>query len=186
MNRPSIYLSMTALILNLGVASLCAQQIPVNMTFSGDGGPSAINLNLPNTRNGEENLAGNGTFGPFTFRLARAGAMSPQPSSTCSGNFFPTVAGAGLFRFQDGSLLKVKLTGGGDCIVPPAGNCTLTFQIEGGTGRFEGVSGGVLTLTETALPIFDDLGAPVFFTEVGGFSGWVGMSMEESPQNAQR
>jgi hypothetical protein len=163
---------MAALMLNAGAATVYAQP-PVNITFSGDGGPSAINLNLPNTRNGEENLAGNGTFGPFTFRLVRATATSPQPSSTCSDVFFPTIAGAGLFRFQDGSLLKAKVIGGGDCVdmVQGVGHCTLTFQIEGGTGRFEGALGGILTLTET-----------------GGFTGWIAgvVGKDEGPQGVQR
>jgi hypothetical protein len=186
--KSNVCLSMAALFLNLGVASVSAQETPVNMKFSGDGGPSAINLNLPDTRNGEESLAGNGTFGPFTFRLVRASATSPQLSGTCSDTFFPTVAGAGLFRFQDGSLLMVKVTGGGDCVdfVHGIAHCALTFQIEGGTGRFEGVSGGILTLTELALPIFDDLGAPVFFTETGGFTGWISGVGREGPQDVQR
>src|ERR1039458_9103169 len=102
-----------ALVLTLGVAGVYAQQIPVNMTFSGDGSPSAIDLKLPSTNTGEENLAGNGTQGPFTFRLVKANAAAPQPSTTCSGPtkfYFPDVAGAGLFRFFDGSLLNVNLT----------------------------------------------------------------------------
>jgi len=33
--------------------------------------------------------------------------------------------------------------------------CTLTLQITGGTGRFQGVT-GVLTYTETAVPVFFD------------------------------
>ena len=106
---------------------------PVKMTFSGDAGPSAIDLKQPNTNTDEENLAGNGTLGPFTFRLVRASATAPQPSSTCSGPtklYFPNVAGAGLFRFQDGSLLKVNLTQGGDCIdfAAKEAHCTLTFK----------------------------------------------------------
>ena len=60
-----------ALMLNLGVAGVYAQQIPVKMTFSGNGAPSAIDLKQPNTNTSEENLAGNGTLGPFTFRLSR-------------------------------------------------------------------------------------------------------------------
>ena len=38
-----------ALMLNLGVAGVYAQQSPVNMTFSGDGRPSVIDLKHPNT-----------------------------------------------------------------------------------------------------------------------------------------
>ena len=149
-----------ALMLTLGVAGVYAQQIPVNMTFSGDGTPSVIDLKHPNTITSEENLAGSGTQGPFTFRLVKASTAAPQPSSTCSGPtkvYFQDVAGAGLFRFFDGSLLKVNLTDGGDCIDFAANQaqCTLTFQVTGGTGRFQGAT-GVLTFTETATPILSD------------------------------
>jgi hypothetical protein len=56
-----------ALMLNFGVASIYAQQKPVTMTSLGSGAPSAINLLLPNTTTGED-LAGDGTLGPFMFR----------------------------------------------------------------------------------------------------------------------
>jgi hypothetical protein len=178
------------LILNFAMASVYAQQNPVTMIFSGDAGPSAINLKQPDTNNGEQNLSGNGTLGPFTFRLVRATAASPQPSSTCSNLYFPSVAGAGLFRFQDGSLLKVNLTQGGDCIDPVrmAAQCSMTFQIAGGTGRFQGVTGGVLTYTETALPaLFDALGMPVLFTETGDITGTInGIAMQVEPQDERR
>ncbi|HEY2014354.1 MAG TPA: hypothetical protein VGH38_12680, partial [Bryobacteraceae bacterium] len=127
-----------ALILTLGAAGAYAQAIPVNLTFSGDGTPSVIDLKHPHTNTSEENLSGNGTHGPFTFRLIKASTDTPQPSTTCSGPtkfYFPNVAGAGLFRFFDGSLLKVNLTDGGDCIDFAANeaHCTLTFQVTGGT-----------------------------------------------------
>src|SRR4051794_18496860 len=120
-----------ALMLNLAIASAYAQQTPVNMTFSGTGGPSTIDLKQPNTNTAEENVAGDGTLGRFTFRNVSAIALSPQPSSTCSGLFFPRVAGAGLLRFHGGNLLQVNLTHGGDCIdlVHMVGHCTLTFKI---------------------------------------------------------
>jgi hypothetical protein len=144
-----------ALMITFGAAGVYAQQNPVKMTFSG-----------------------NGTQGPFTFRLVKAGANAPQPSTTCSRPtkfYFPNVAGAGLFRFFDGSLLQVNLTDGGDCIDFAANeaHCTLTFQVTGGTGRFQGVS-GVLTFTERATPILSDASKPpnpVFFTETGEFTG---------------
>lgn len=169
-----------ALLVTLGAAGVYAQQFPVHMTFSGDGSPSVIDLKQPNTTTGEENLAGFGTQGQFTFRLIKAGLAAPQPSSTCSGPtkfYFPNVAGGGLFRFLDGSLLKVTLTGGGDCIDFAANeaHCTMTFQVAGGTGRFQGVT-GTLTLTETAAPILSDASNPpnpVFFTEAGELTGTI-------------
>jgi hypothetical protein len=177
-----------ALMLTLGVAGVYAQQIPVNMTFSGNGTPSVIDLKHPNTSTGEENLAGSGTQGPFTFRLVKASENAPQPSTTCSGPtkfFFPNVAGAGLFRFIDGSLLSVNLTGGGDCIDFAANEaqCTLTFQVTGGTGRFQWAA-GVLTFTETATPILSDASNPpnpVFFTEVGEFKGAISRGGNSRP-----
>jgi hypothetical protein len=180
-----------ALMVTLSVAGVYAQQIPVNMRFSGDAGPSVIDLKQPNTNTGEENLAGYGTQGLFTFRLVKASMATPQPSSTCSGAtkfYFPNVAGAGLFRFFDGSLLKVNLTDGGDCIDFAANQaqCTLTFQVTGGTGRFKNASGG-LTFTETSTPLLSDASSnPVFFTETGEFTGTIsGLTQEEESRDVR-
>jgi hypothetical protein len=74
-----------ALLLNVGVAAIYAQQTSVKMTFSGTGAASVLNLQYPDTNNSEDNSAGDGTLGPFTFRNVRAIRASPQPSSTCSG-----------------------------------------------------------------------------------------------------
>jgi hypothetical protein len=172
------YIVAMALMLNLGVASAYAQRHSVKMQFSGTSAPSGVDLKLPHTNNNEETIAGNGTLGPFTFRDIRASAAAPQSSSTCSGPnrfYFPSVSGAGVFRFHDGSLLKVNLTQGGDCIDFAAlqANCTFTFQIIGGTGRFKEAS-GVLTLTETDLPVLADSAMnPVFFADTGEFTGTV-------------
>ncbi|HTS29659.1 MAG TPA: hypothetical protein VMH81_27500 [Bryobacteraceae bacterium] len=159
----------------LAIASVYAQQTPIKMTFSGTGAGSTVDLKQPNTNTGEENVAGDGTLGSFTFRIVEASANAPQPSSTCSGLYFPNVSGAGLFRFQDGSLLIVTITQGGDCIdfVHLVAHCTWTFKINGGTGRFQNAS-GVLTLTETTLPaLADGSGNPVFFSETGQFTGTI-------------
>jgi hypothetical protein len=168
-------------------------QNPVKMVFSGTGAASPIDLKQPNTNTAEENVVGNGTLGPFTFRnvTAIAASPSPEPPSTCSGPnqlYFPRVAGAGLLRFQDGSLLTVNLTQGGDCIdfVHLVGHCTLTFKINGGTGRFKNASGD-LTYTETALPVLDDaLSNPVLFSETGEFTGTIsGVSEEQNQDEGQ-
>ena len=166
------------LMLNLGVAGVYAHQKSVTMTFSGTAGSSAINLQIPNTNTGEDNFAGDGTLGSFTFRNVEAIPTSPQFSSTCSGPtqlYFPTVAGAAVFRFEDGSLLKVSLTEGADCIDFQAleAHCTRTFKIIGATGRFKNAT-GILTFTEIVKPLLADaLNNPVFFAATGDFTGTV-------------
>jgi hypothetical protein len=186
------HIATVALLLNLGVAGVYAQQKSVKMTFSGTGGPSTINLQQPNTSTGEDNLAGKGTLGRFTFRNITASTTSPQPSSTCSGPtqlYFVRVAGAGVFQFRDGSLLKVNLTEGADCIdlAVGAAHCTMTFQITGGTGRFKDAS-GILTLTETVLPVLADAyKSPVFFASTGEFTGSIsGVAAEEEERPDER
>jgi hypothetical protein len=178
-----------ALMLNLGVASVYAQQIPVKMTFSGTAVPSIINLQ-PGTSNGEDDFAGSGTLGKFTFRDIEAETATPQPPpSTCSGSnnfYFLRVAGAGVFRFQDGSLLKVSLKEGADCIDLAAlqAHCVVIFQINGGTGRFQNAS-GIITMTETVAPVLADASNNfVFFAATGEFTGTVsGVAAGEDPQD---
>ena len=182
------HLATVALMFNLGVAGVYAQQIHVNMTFSGSGAPSAMDLKNPNSNNVEENVAGNGTLGSFTFRDIRAAAMFPQPSTACSATFFPAVAGGAILRFQDGTLLKLSLKDGGDCIdfVNLKATCTLIFEIKGGTGRFLNAS-GLLTYTELAEPVlFDAPGQAVFGTEVGQITGTIsGVGNEEDLKKYQ-
>jgi hypothetical protein len=185
------YIAALALMLNLGVASVYAER-PVKMPYSGTSGASAVNLQQPGTQNVEENFAGNGALGPFTFRLVSAETSSPQqPPSTCSGSaniYFSRVGGAGVFRFQDGSLLKVNMTQGADCIDLAAqlGHCTLTLQITGGTGRFKDAS-GTLTLTETNVPVLADASNnPVFFASTGEFTGTVSGVSREADRQEER
>ena len=185
--EPMKHLATVALIFNLGVAPAYAQDDSVKMSFSGNGAPSAMDLKQPNSNNIEENVAGNGTLGSFTFRDIRAAAMFPQPSTTCSATFFPAVAGGGILRFQDGALLKLSLKEGGDCIdfVHLMARCTLIFEIKGGTGRFVNAS-GLLTYTETADPVlFDAPGTAVFGTEVGQITGTVSGVPIGDGQNGQ-
>lgn len=187
------HLGTVALMLSLDVAAVYAQQ-PVKMTFSGTSGASAIDLKQqPNAGTGEDNFAGNGTLGQFTFRNIFAENKYPQqPPNTCSGPaqfYFLRVSGAGVLRFQDGSLLKVNMTQGDDCVDLAAqqGHCTVTFQITGGTGRFKDAS-GVLTLTETVLPVLADASSlPVFFASTGELTGTVsGVAAEEKHQDDRR
>ena len=192
----NLYLLMTAMFLTMGLALPAAGQ-KVTMAYSGTStGASAVNLQQPGTVTVEENFEGNGALGPFTVRIISAETTSPQePPSTCSGPaniYFTRGAGAGVFRFQDGSLLKVKVKQGADCIdfagpQGPQAHCTVTFQITGGTGRFKDAF-GTLTFSETTVPVLADaLNTPVFFAVVGQFTGTVsGVSREADRQEGRQ
>ena len=179
------HIATVALMLNLGVAGVYAQQRPVKMTFSGTLGDRPFNI-LPNTVTLEQVVAGDGTLGPFTFTELHADPASPQPSSSCSpGPYFPTVAGAGVFRFQDGSLLTVTVTEGALCIDLTAGEGHLieSYQITGGTGRFKDAS-GTLTLTATIHPVLRNVPLSSY---TGEFQGTVsGAAIGEDGQDARR
>ena len=186
------HIATVALMLNLGVAGVYAQQRAVKMTFSGTLGPSTLSLQ-PNTNTDEQNLAGNGTLGPFTFRELHADPAAPQPSSTCSpGNapprlYFPNVAGGGVFRFQDGSLLTVGVTAGSSICIDLTSfvaQLTTNYQITGGTGRFKGAS-GTLTLTAMLVPVlFNASGGVVLGTDTGELVGTVfGVPIGEDGQD---
>ena len=144
------------------------------MTFSGTNVATTINLR-PNTVTDEQQSAGTGTFGAFTFRELHADGPAAQPPSGCSGPNFAVVAGAGVFRFQDGSLLIVTVKDGSGCVNLAAGNAALiiNYQITGGTGRFEGAS-GALTLTATLMAVLRNAAnAPALLTLTGEIEGTV-------------
>ena len=146
------------LMVTLCVVAAHAHEKPVRMTFSGTSANSVTN-----------------------FQTA---------SSTCSGPnklYLTEVAGAGVFRFQDGSLLEVALTQEADCIdlTTNVAHCTLTFRITGGTGRFKEAS-GVLTMTETVDTVAADASNnPVFFAATGEFTGTVSGVSEEQDQDGK-
>lgn len=192
-SNPMKQFGTVALMLTVGVAAAYAQQ-PVKMTFSGTSGASAINLQQPGTITGEDNFVGSGSLGPFTFRNITSETLTPQqPPSSCAGQnnlYFVRKTGAGVLRFQDGSLLQVTMTEGADCVDLQAGNarCTLSLQITGGTGRFKDAS-GVLTMAETVSPaLADALGNPVFFAATGELTGTisgVGTDRAQGNENSQ-
>jgi hypothetical protein len=182
---PMKCLATAALMLVLAVATAYANDEPVKLTFSGVSDTSPNNLQQPNTSNDGDNFAGDGTLGAFNVRLVRAISNTAGSSSTCAGAdqlFLTELAGGGVFRFHDGSLLNVNLTQGEDCINLTTGvaHCILTFQITGGTGRFERAS-GVLTMKETVKAVlFDALGNPLIFDATGNFTGRVsGVAKDE-------
>ena len=176
-----------ALMLLLGVAGLYAQDAhersaTVRMTFSGTMLGTTINLG-DNTVTDDVNLAGDGSLGPFTFRELHADTLTPQPPpATCSTPlFFRVATGAGVLRFQDGSLLVVtlvKLPEGpqaGICIDLAAGMARLTetYEITRGTKRLQRAS-GTITLTATVVPVlFNAAGGAQFLTSTGKFEGTI-------------
>ena len=168
------HIATVALMLNLGVTGIYAQQRPVQMAFSGSNVATTINLQ-PGTVTDETQLAGHGTLGAFTFRELHADGPSPQPPSGCAGPNFAVVAGAGVFRFEDGSLLIVTVMNGSGCVNLAAGNAAITvnYQISRGTGRFTGASGN-LTMKATIAPVlFNASNAPALLTNTGAFEGTI-------------
>ncbi len=191
MKRIPTLIATVALILNLGVAGIYAAQGPIRMTVSGTNVATTINLQ-PGTITDEVIFAGNGTLGPFTYRELHADTLSPQSSSTCVGGtglYIPTLAGGGVFRFQDGSLLNIGLTAGSLCIDLTAGvaHFTGTYKITGETGRFKGASGALKLNSTVSAVLFSDSNAPVLLTNVGEFEGQVsGVAIgEEGPNERQ-
>ena len=91
------------------------------------------------------------------------------------GPFFGVLKGAGVFRFQDGSLLIVTVVDGSGCINPTAGNAALivNYQISGGSGRFAGASGD-LKMTGTLMCwLRNASNACTFLTNTGKFEGTI-------------
>ena len=189
------HLTAVALILTFAIASLYAQQPGeehsgarrVTMRFSGSTMSTALAI-APNTLNHESQVAGNSSLGPFTYRGLWADDPGSQAPGSCGNGFGPNfriVAGAGVFRFEDGSLLAVQLTEGTLCVdiadpAHPVGRQFETYRITGGTGRFEhaaascGATAGDCTLQLTAvrgLVLRDSSGAPKFFTFTGELHG---------------
>lgn len=179
------HMTVVALMLTLGAAGLYAQDTTVNMTVSGTAEPSTVNLQT-GTGSAEYRLAGNGTLGPFTLLAVSSSATNPQANSSCSGLYFPVLAGRAVLRLQNGSLLTLELTGGSDCINLAAGvaNCVRVFQVLGGTGRLQGASGGTVTLTEAVVPVVP--GKLGFFAVTGNVTGTISGVAGDANQNSQQ
>lgn len=170
-------LSTLALVLGLGTAGLQAQQpVPVWMTFSGSNLSTQINLQAGTAPAGDITLAGHSSLGVFT--LHYLGANAAAPSGSCGGpNLlnFPNGPGGGVFRFQDGSLLITKLTGGSACLDPATGAVTLTVtdQITGGTGIFKNATGTLKYSIAVRVVVTDAMMAPVFVAVDGEGAGTI-------------
>ena len=85
------------------------------------------------------------------------------------------MAGGGVFRFEDGSLLTVTVTEGVLCVDVDhlVGHLTETYQITGGTGRFRGASGALQVTGRLKPVLFSASGAAVLLTNTGELNGTV-------------
>jgi hypothetical protein len=149
----------------------------VKMTFSGSMVPSSIDVQ-PDTITDEELLAGDGTLGPFTFRKLRTDETSPESFGSCGSGFGPSirvVAGGGVFRFEDGSLLTVTVTQGVLCVDVDhsVGHLTETYQITGGTGRLKGATGTFQSTGSLSVVLFSTSNAAVLLINTGQLKGTV-------------
>jgi hypothetical protein len=165
--------AIAALMLGLGAVNVYAQHLPLTFSFSGTEESSTLNLQAGAVAS-EWNMAGSGTLGRFNYHGVEA---SDVPPGACPGMNHP-YAGAGVFRFEDGSLMMVSLTQGSDCLqftsTGPVAHCTRTFQITGGTGRLKNVSAGTIAVTGTVLAVlFDASSKPVLFANTGQMTGMV-------------
>jgi hypothetical protein len=132
------------LMLLFGVAAGYAQQNPVKMKSSGSERTVPFNVN-GSTFGGEETLTGGGSLGQFTYLGLRADSNNVTTTDACPDGDIPVVGGAGIFRFSDGSLMSANITGGDICIdANGIGHLTDTYQVTGGTGRFQKVTGELL------------------------------------------
>ena len=126
----------------------------------------------------ESHVAGNSSLGPFTYRGLWADDPGSQSSGSCGSGFGPNyriVAGAGVFRFEDGSLLTVTVTEGVLCVDVDhvVGHLTETYQITGGTGRFKGASGTLQSTGKLKPVLFSAANAAVLLTNIGELTGTV-------------
>jgi hypothetical protein len=156
------HISTLALALTLGAVSMQALQYPVRMTFNGSGLylPPQISLGANTGQATDVSWSGDGSLGPFTHREVSAGSAMPTGPG-CSGSnslAFAFAAGAGFYRFNDGSLLTYKIKEGTSCIDFTAGsaNATVTHEITGGTGRFKNASGTLSVTTSSSYPLLFD------------------------------
>ena len=178
MKRTSVATSLavlftTVFVLGIGPGAQADEDRSVRMRYSGTNLATSINLR-PNTITDETHLTGDGSLGAFTFRELHADDPSQHPVG-CAGPNFGVVAGAGVFTFEDGSLLVVTVADGSGCVDLAAGNAAITvnYQISGGTGRFREAS-GELTMSGTLMVVlFNAANAPQLLTNTGRIRGTI-------------
>ena len=102
-----------------------------NGVVSGTAAPSSIILHQ-GAQAGGYHFNGPGSLGPFSFRAFTSSAPAQKPLGSTCAIYGSVVAGAGVVRSQDGSLLMGNSATGTDCIMflptGPVAYCTTTLK----------------------------------------------------------
>jgi len=129
-----------------------AQAKPFKHSYSGWCEATEIDTNGDGVRASSCTVGSEGTFGPAT-RNSHS-EIAPVPSGFCDGDAgilkFEYLAWTAIMRFQNGDGLVFGLDHGTLCY-NPAGYSTFEVHavILGGSGRFEGATGSVITSGES-------------------------------------
>jgi hypothetical protein len=169
-----------ALMLTFSAVAGYAQHNPVKMNSSGPEVVTAFNVQA-NTTTCDEKLTGDGSLGEFTYSGLRADWNNVTITNACPNGNLAVASGAGIFRFRDGSLMSVNITGGSICIdANQLGHLTETYQVTGGTGRFSNATGELSHTATLNVVLLDASGNPLLLTHTGWFDGTiVGVAEEE-------
>ncbi len=155
------------------VAAGYAQDSSVKMQSSGPEMVTAYNVQV-NTTTCEEKLAGNGSLGQFTYRELRVDSNNFTVTDACPNGHLQVTGGEGIFRFSDGSLMSVNITGGSICIdANQFGHLTETYQVSSGTGRFQKATGELSHTATLNVVLSDASGNPLLLTHTGTFDGTI-------------
>lgn len=175
------------MMLLFGVAAGYAQNNPVTMQSSGPELVTAFNVQ-GSTTTCEEKLTGNGSLGEFSYRGLRADSNDFTITDACPNGNLAVTGGAGIFRFSDGSLMSVNITGGSICIdANQLGHLTETYQVTGGTGRFQNATGQLSHTATLNVVLFDASGNPLLLTHTGKFDGTlIGVAGDQGAQGQQQ
>jgi hypothetical protein len=179
----------TVLLLFLfGAAVGYAQGDSVKMNYSGSELTTTFNIN-GNQYAGEEKLAGAGSLGAFSYRALRADSNNVTITDACPNGNIPVTGGAGIFRFSDGSLMTVNITGGAICVdANQIGHLVETYQVAGGTGRFKNATGELNLEGTLNVVLLDVTGqTPLLLTNTGKFEGTIiGVAERQETQDQQQ
>lgn len=174
------------LMILLGGAGAYAQQNPVQMKSSGPEIVTAFDVQGDAGGTCEEKLTGNGSLGAFTYDGIRADHFEGT-TDACPYGYLPVDGGEGIFRFSDGSLLSVQITGGSICVdANGIGHLSETYQVTagGGTGRFQNATGELSQTGTLNVVLSDTSGNPLLLTHTGEFDGTItGVASDGSGQN---